>query len=157
MTGTGTQQLIKLFQDAEVGWVFEQDPEGTAARVLSEIRDTEDVLRASRMEPVQPSLLDEMFREGFRPLVQAFASPMSARIRAMVYCILTGGEVVSLEYRFQRRKRSSLKVEVEMPSGELITFRSRQFWDFEVLRHLGMMKADGQPVIDGYYPFRYGP
>ena len=88
-------------------------------------------------------------------LVQTFASPMTAPIRAMVYCILDGAQVKAIRFD-SASGRAHLEVDVEYDSGEAATFTSDNLYDAEALRHFGLMKMGEAPVMDGYYAFRKG-
>ena len=159
MTDSRSQKLNELFNEADVGWVFSQEPESTAKRILQEMDEMHSVLNERQFIPIKSSILEQisLSSQGYKPLIQSFASPMSAEIRAMVYCILNGGEIISLECRYKRKSSSYVKVELEMPSGESLLFKSKEFWDFEALRHFGMMKVGGKPILDGYFSFKYNP
>ena len=91
-----------------------------------------------------------------KPLVQTFASPMTAPIRAMVYCILDGAQVKAIRFDYRFKARAHLEVDVGYDSGESATFSSDDVYDSEALRHFGLMKMGKAPIIDGYYAFRKG-
>ena len=47
-----------------------------------------------------------------------------------------------------------LAVLAQLHVGHTSRFESDDLWDAEFLRHLGLLKVSGRPVIDGYYAFR---
>jgi hypothetical protein len=154
-------QLALLFETADVGWVFDkstsgEEPAATAARMLQEMALVDRVL-ASKIGALHPKpLVDAIFSDSarLRPLIQAFASPVTAEMRAMIYCVLDGAEVVSIHLGYERKMRSGLRIVIEYESGLQAEFNSDDVWDFEVLRHFGTMKLWALPVVDGYYAFR---
>jgi hypothetical protein len=154
-------QLARLFETADVGWVFDpstfgEEPAATAARILHEMALVDRVL-ASKIGLLHPKpVVDSIFSDSARlkPLIQAFASPVTAEMRAMIYCVLDGAEVLSIQVTYERQAHADIRVVVEYESGLQAVFLSDDVWDFEVLRHFGTMKLGDRPVVDGYYAFR---
>ncbi len=71
----------------------------------------------------------------------------------MIYCLLQGAQVRSLQVNYEYCHSATLRVEVEVTPGETLPFESTELWDFEALRHFGLMKMGNKPVVDGYYSF----
>lgn len=148
--------ISDLFARSGVGWLFDTDREQRVAQVVKETHEVAEELERRFGRAPNPPLLSQMAAEpvALKPLIQAFAVPMTTAMRAMVYCILTGASVRHISYEYEYRRRSRLVVIVEFDSGEASTFESDDLWDAEVLRHFGFMKLGGEPVVDGYYAFR---
>jgi hypothetical protein len=157
MTGAMARkdQLARLLAAARAGWVIEgEDRESRLEGILNEV----DALagRLSALIGLSGDLLDEMEREigALAPLAESFASPMSADIRAAVYVLLRGGELRSLTYEYDRLARSRLFLRIATWERRELEFESNELWDAEILRHLGLMKMGGRPLVDGYYAMR---
>lgn len=150
------RQLREVFDLCDVGWVFSAEPSTQAERVFREMQEVDKALRERvphrRLAPLADAILEDVTR--LKPLVQTFASPMTTPIRAMVYCVLDGAQVLSITFDYEFKSRSRLKVEVEYETGERAGFESDDLWDAEALRHFGLMKLGDAPVVDGYYAFR---
>jgi len=148
--------LRTVLEAAGVGWLVpDDDADDVAARVLQEIAELEDYLR-DRLG-VDTELLADFDRdERLAAVVQTFASPMTTAMRAMAYAVVTGGRVETLDVRYRYGREVALRVEVAMPEGGSLEFASDELWDFQALRHFGLLKAGGRPVIDGFYATRWG-
>lgn len=156
MSAQRISQLTALLQGAGAGWILDEEPEARAQQILNEIDAVEQCYHRTFGRTLDPPLWEQLCTEarGLKPLIQSFASPMTTPIRTMIYCVLDGASIKSLRYVYDAEQKSELAVEIEYPSGERATFTSDDLWDAEVLRHLGLMKASGRPVVDGYYAFR---
>jgi hypothetical protein len=150
--------LAELLAKAGVGWLLEGKPT-TEQRVISkqiadEIRLVEAECRARLKRPID--LRDIMTTDvtTYTPLIQTFATPMTAPIRAMVYCVLSGARIRRLSYAYEERQSSRLKVIVAFADDREHEFDSAEHWDAEVLHHFGIAKLGERPLLDGYFAFR---
>lgn len=152
------QQLRDVFEQCDVGWVFDEHASERAKQILLEMREADRVFSDKIGRLLDPPLAKAIPADVARlkPLVQTFASPMTAPIRAMVYCILDGAQVKAIRFDYRFKALAHLEVDVEYDSGEAATFASDNVYDAEALRHFGLMKMGNAPVIDGYYAFRKG-
>lgn len=144
-----------LFESAGVGWALGVDRGGKApAQILAEMEDVEEELE--QRIGTRPDLLAELHSdpELMRPLIESFAAAKTAPIRTMIYFILKGASVKEVKFHYLAKQQCSLVVTIRLLSGEEETFESDESWDAEVLRHFGLAKAGGRPLIDGYYTFR---
>jgi len=82
--------------------------------------------------------------------VLATASP---RMLVMVWRILHGMQVASVEMEYQARSKFHLRVRLSSPDDPAGTeqYESTDIDDAVVLRHLGVMKMNGHPFFDGFY------
>lgn len=151
------QEIADLLRASDVGWLLEGKPEAERRVILAEIAQA---IRAAEQECEQrlghsvdlnAAMCDDP--ESFKPLIQTFVLPMTAPIRAMVYCVLSGARIRHLSYTYEAEQMSHLKVTVAFPD-QSIDFESAEHWDAEVLHHLGFAKVGNRPLIDGYYAFR---
>lgn len=157
MTQEEMNRVVSTFETAGVGQLFSEEREARVARALQDIAAVQAHYERKLSRPMQPSLLEQLEAEpsAFKPLIQAFASPMTLEMRTMIYCVLKGAAVEHVSYDYAAQSRSLLRVELELPSsGERVSFQSDEVWDYEVLRHFGTAKQGGRPLIDGYWAFR---
>lgn len=160
MTFARTTELVTVFVNSNVGWWINTDTDERIAQVVKECAaiDGELANRFPRLFPKNRNSLVERLVDdaaALKPLIQTFASPMSSSYRAMVLCVIEGANVLSMTVDYRYAQRSRIVVEVEFHgTGESSSFSSDDLWDFEVLRHFGLMKMSGRPAIDGYYAFR---
>ncbi len=152
------EQLRTIFGLCDVGWVFDMGAEERGRQILREMVEVDQAFAGTFGRPLDPPLERAIAADvtRFKPLVQAFASPMTAPIRTMIYCVLDGAQVIAVRYEYVHRQISHLTVSIEFDSGENATFESGELWDAEALRHFGLMKMGEKPVIDGYYAFKKG-
>ncbi len=157
MTKEEMNRLVQTFEAAGVGWLFKDAREERIARLAQDIEAVQGHYEQKLSRQMQPSLLEQLEADtsAFKPLIQAFASPMTLEMRTMIYCVLKGAAVEHVSYDYSAQSRSSLRIELELPSsGERVSFQSDEVWDYEVLRHFGTAKKGGRPLIDGYWAFR---
>ncbi|HYO65530.1 MAG TPA: hypothetical protein VEU33_05560 [Archangium sp.] len=150
--------MRQLFDTAGVGWALKEGAETEARRYLQEIQAVQAEYERLLSEPLASPLFEQLVEESeaLTPLIQAFASPTSASIRVMIYCILKGAEIRRVHYAYELERRSHLTIDVELSDGRSLRFESEDLWDAEVLRHFGMTKRGGRPILEGYYAFRRG-
>jgi hypothetical protein len=148
--------LESLLHAAGVGWLLQEAKDTRLTQILNEMDELSTYLRDRQLSQT-PDLLQEAATEPteLRPLVQLFASPTSTTIRAMAYCVLRGADIQSVSFEYRLEQVAKLRIELSHPHarGSTIEFESDNLWDAEVLRHVGMMKRGGRPVLHGYYAF----
>ena len=100
------------------------------------------------------SLFEEHQKHPHRPkvLLQAVAFGCTPEILAMVWAVLQRAKIKHLAFGYERWQSSQLTCEVIFPDGSLHVFTGQDHWDTAVLRFAGLSKADGAPVIEGFYP-----
>lgn len=146
--------LELVLHAAGVGWVLQEDKDARLTQFLKEIDELSTDLR-QRLSPLPIDVLPEMASEPneLRPLVQLFASPTSTTIRAMAYCVLRGADIKSVRFEYEMRRTAKLRIVLTDNVHEELIFETDEIWDAEVLRHFGIMKSSGLPVLHGYYAF----
>jgi hypothetical protein len=150
-------QLVRTFEAAGAGRLFNEDREAALARAVQDIKDVQVLYEQKLSCRMQPSLLEQLKAapSAFKPLLQSFASPMTPEMRTMIYCVLKGAFVEHVSYDYTARSASRLEVSLKLPSSEeRVSFHSEEIWDYEVLRHFGTAKKGDRPLIDGYLAFR---
>ena len=148
-----SQRIEALFTRAGIAWALRGEHDDADATYLERITDLQT--EYSRRFGRDVEMLAEMERDtGLSPLVQSLAMPLTTEMRTMVYCVLRGGHIESLTYRFETESRSELDVVVKFADGESHAFASSEHWDALVLHQLGIAKVGDSPIIDGYHGFR---
>lgn len=151
--------LVQAFVASDVGWWIGTDQDARIQQLHGEVKDIEAEYRHRfpvESRSLRGRLIEQMVdqQDSLKPLIQTFASPMTNSIRAMVLAVLRGANVLNFSASYVYRQQSHLVVRVGFPTGEESEFTTDDLWDFEVLRHFGLMKISGLPAVDGYYAFR---
>lgn len=148
--------LEAVLKSADAGWLLESDREARLAAIASDIQHVQAEL--GKLPPPTAARVGaiRLAAPEMKPFIQCFAVPMTNRIRAMVYCLLEGAELVELQFAYRRKSSAHLVAVIELADGHKESFESHELWDAEVLRHFGLMKMGGRPVMHGYYAFRDG-
>jgi hypothetical protein len=141
------RQLQQVFEQCDVGWMFAQGAVERARQVLREMHEVDRVFFERFNRPLDPPVADAILADvtRFKALVQTFASPMTAPIRAMAYCLLDGAQLKAVRFDYRFKARAHLEIEIEYDPGEPVTFSSDDLWDAEALRHLGLVKRARHP------------
>jgi hypothetical protein len=88
-------------------------------------------------------------------LLQAAAFHCSPEMLAMMWMVDTGADIAEVDVRFRTKKECQLNVTIHVGySDNAVRFSSDQVWDLAVLRFVGITKADGEPLLEGFYPLR---
>jgi len=148
-------KLAALLEACGVGWLLAEHRDERLDQIALEIAQLSNEL-TQRLAPAKIDVWSEMMSEpmALKPLVQMFASPTSGTMRAMVYCVLRGMEIVSIDFSYRAKRAVSLTVSVQHDvTGQEHTFTSDLVWDAEILRHLGIMMMGKKPILHGFYAF----
>lgn len=153
---SGNVEWSRLFADAGIAWAADSFSQDDWRPLIEEIQATEAELRPLGARWFSGDLAREMEEdpEGLRPILQSFASPMTSRMRALAYLLVRGARLLSLRFEYQFREQAMLEARVDLGGDSPEVFRSEELWDAEVLRHLGLLKISGAPVMEGYYAFQ---
>jgi len=89
-----------------------------------------------------------------RAFLQAVASSSSPTMLVMVWRILQGMNIKSVDMRYRMEESFSLDVTLSSPytGGSDETYQSGDIDSAALVRHLGIMKTNGKPIFDGFYP-----
>ncbi|MBI4817408.1 MAG: hypothetical protein HY791_14195 [Deltaproteobacteria bacterium] len=148
---------LELFKEADVGFVFAGvDAVECSHRIERELAEVDSFYLERIGQALQPPLSHAVFEQfdKLRPLIQTFAAPITTEMRAMVFCVLDGARVSEIQFEYVFMQDLKLRVTLEYGEYGAIVFRSTDALDVEILRHFGIMKVSGLPVIDGYYSLR---
>jgi hypothetical protein len=150
------EQIVSTFGQAGVGWLFtNENRTQQVQRIVREFERVESLL--SRRQIPARHLLKRCIENPaeMAAFIQAFASPMTAEVRAAVYLIVTGATIEQLRLDYQRASAAQLQLVLKTPEGRRLSFQSKELWDFEICHHFILAKADDKPMIDGYYAFKF--
>jgi hypothetical protein len=156
MPTTDIDALATVLEQSGVGLLLNQDRLGRLNQIAQEVHEASQEI-ASRIGSPGFDLLGEMQHDtsALKPLIQLFASPTSKEMRAMVYCVLRGMEIKTIDFSYRFKSAVSLSVKLEHNvTGEPLVFLSDVVWDAEILRHIGIMTMGQRPVLHGFYAFR---
>lgn len=149
------ENLARLLEASGVGWLLQEERDVKLRQISVELTTLSDEL-SRRLAPAKIDAQGEMLKEpeALKPLVQMFASPTSCAMRAMVYCVLRGMEITSIDFSYRLKQTVTLTVSVQNDAtGQVLTFESDLVWDAEILRHLGIMAMGKKPILHGFYAF----
>ena len=113
--------------------------------------DTSFGYRALR-RATRGQLLDKI-----RAFLQAMGTTASAEMLLMVWRILQGSRIRSVEMHYQEQQSFSLVVVLAGPGeerDELETYRSEDINDAALVRHFGITTVNGHPLFDSFLPMR---
>jgi hypothetical protein len=87
-----------------------------------------------------------------RVMLQAVAFLCTPEMLAMMWMVLLGSSIKTLNYTYEQRRASRLTVEIILP--DRVThqrFESEDHWDTAILRLAGISKVDDAPLIESFY------
>lgn len=116
-------------------------------------------LADERLGPNAPNLSDATLVAEYRRnpqkvrgFFQALGLSNTAEMLLMVWRILQGMEIKTVELQYTRQDSFRLGVILESPYGEEdAPYGSDNIRDFALLRHVGILELGNQPVFDGFY------
>ena len=88
-------------------------------------------------------------------MLQGIASAWSPEILVMVWMVLYNATIEAVEFSYRERSSFEMKVTLRWRDQPLkMEFISQDIFDASVLRHFGIMKADGDPLFHDIVPMR---
>ena len=92
-----------------------------------------------------------------RALLQALGS-LTPDMTATAWRVINGEPIASLDLHFESGKQFHVKVAVQNSfTDEIRSVESSEVEDATFLRHVGIMRLDNEPVLDGYFPLDSSP
>jgi hypothetical protein len=140
---TGQDQLLRLWN---------RDNGRQLRKIAAGLKDF--IREYQRRFKETPDILGLM--EENRPKARSFfhydTLRASREMKIMVWRLLMGGEIGSVDFRYRTGKQSSLRVQLLSLEGRRETYESTDTLDFRVLRHFGLAAlGSGQVYLQGYY------
>ncbi|MBI4580709.1 MAG: hypothetical protein HY718_13465 [Planctomycetes bacterium] len=162
MTAQEDDALRRLIRSAGEEWLIESpEPSDKVLAGLRSAIDEVNRLAAERLGRSSPRIdVDSLVREQernphkVRAFLQALGSTESPEMLLMVWRILEGRGIQSVHLEYRLQKTFSLHVCLQSVHGEPDEkYKSANVYDAVLLRHLGIMTMDNEPILDGFYPF----
>jgi len=131
-------------------------------------RDYQKKFAGADAAPSLPKQLDKWFAldeyaanpHKTRAFFQAYASYCSPEMLIMVWRVLLGASIKSVELNYNdggQITSFSLSISIVAPQCQnLESYSSTKIADASVLRHLGIMEIDNKPIFDGFYALNLG-
>jgi hypothetical protein len=157
-TSTNPNKVATAFESTGCTWVLKRsDRDVILAQAAREIDEfiaayTE---RFKGAEPPDPFALVEANPDKAAAFFQTFTGVLiSAEIRVMAWQLIMGWEINSVQFSYDRGKEASFRIDLDSPPPlpvQTERFESRNLWDYQVFRHIGLLAINGKPILDGYY------
>jgi hypothetical protein len=163
MTMTAPDPFEQLIRDAGQGYLIDwYAPKTEALAHLRQLLGAADRWAHSRLGAKVPRLTPEHLIQEYQHnphKVAAFLQVLnsaSPEILVMVWRILQGMRVDGIELEYQAQSVFRLRMRLSSPyeQGEQEQYESTNIDDAVVLRHLGIMKTNDQPLFDGFYALK---
>jgi len=162
MTTKDLQTLEQLLRQNKLDWLIDMYAPPTSAMTAHFDKLKELVhyygSRFGTTDELSPDNLRAEYDRNpqkIRAFLQAFSVCRSLEMLSMVWRVLSGDIVQSVELKFQKSRRFLLKIRLKEPnSGEFQDFVSTNIDDTILLRHFVPMYVDDRPQYMGIYPVR---
>lgn len=90
-----------------------------------------------------------------RAFLQALEETSNVGLLVMVWRIIHGDTIMSIDMRYVERETFELVIRLEDPAtGDESCYRSQDNDDAVLLRHIAVMKINDMPIFDGFYALR---
>jgi hypothetical protein len=153
---TKPSDVADAFEKTGAGWILQ---DAHKEQILTKVaRDVDEFIAACQQKfnvtPEPFKLLNENPAKG-TGFFQAFTGPPhSIDMRLLIWDLLMGAEIMSVEFSYKKDAEPTLTVETKTAYGEEHQFHSNNLWDFRIFRHIGLLGVGNQVILDGYYGLR---
>ncbi|HRX87126.1 MAG TPA: hypothetical protein P5572_19035 [Phycisphaerae bacterium] len=162
MSSQQPDRFEEIIRNAGESWLI--DSFASRDQALSHLRKrlTEvQACAASRGGSAPASRIDEHVliatyttnRERVRAFLQALGTVSTPEMLLMVWRIQEGWAIASASMEYVQEQNFQLCVQLAWPDRNLgpEDYKSNDIDDAALLRHLGILKIDDKPVLDGFY------
>lgn len=157
-----TEDILRNFEAFDSPWstpLAQKDLKAIAAKLNQDLEDIQAHINQRIDDGTPPVRLEPLFKgepkthtSKQKAFLQTFTLSVSNEMIAMVYFIaIENAEIKALTVNYICKKSFALNIELALPSGKKISFRSDNIWDIEVIRRLGVMKMNDKPLFAGYF------
>lgn len=165
MTTSTSRTLEDVIRDSGEMWMLDQFP--SREQGLNHIRTTIEAVRqaaharglSAQKMPSEEGLVREYGRNPahVRAFFQALSGTCTPQMLLMVWRILQGVSIkaVNLSYGYQGSFSASIVLQAIDGTNDP-PYESTDIFDFALFRHLGILKIDGKPVLEGFYALQLG-
>ena len=163
MSTSALSPLENAIRESGEGWLIDRyvPPEKAIEHLRSVLHETGAQARqrfgASAPDFSEETIANEFARhpQQVRGFFQALGGTRTPDILLMAWRILQGMKVKDVQLAYRRQQLFELRVVLESPDGkEDRPYVSQKIQDFALLRHIGILELGGQPIFEGFYPFR---
>ena len=158
---SSTDSFERIIREAGQGWLIDwYAPKDQALPALRQTLATADARAQARLGRNAPRLTPEVLvaeydRNPHRisAFLQVLGSVTTPDLLVMVWRIIQGMSISELRVNYRSEDRFEMSVLLTSPYGDHDEpYESTNIDDSVILRHLGVMKMDGLPIFDGFYP-----
>jgi hypothetical protein len=163
MSTASLSTLEEVLRHAGEGWLIDSFSPSEEA-MLHIIQTLEAVQQVARMRLggnapnfSESALVHEYQRnpQKVRGFFQALGGTRTPEMLLMVWRIIQGMEVQTIQMNYLRQQSFEVRVILESPYGEgEELYTSQNIHDFALFRHIGIMEIGTAPVFDGFYALR---
>ena len=163
MSTSPPTNLEEAIRQSGEGWLI--DMFALPSEAVNHLRRTLEAVRREatvRLRSNAPNLTEEAIVAEFgrnpvrvRGFFQALGGTRTPQMLLMVWRIMQGMEIKTVELSYARQRSFQLSVTLESPYGEEDQpYVSTSIQDFALFRHIGTLEISGGPVFDGFYPLK---
>lgn len=157
------EPLVNVIRTCGEDWLLDWFPGGEAEAIAhlrgmldkASRRYKERYAQRNRITPISESaLFDEAKANRHRAtaFLQALGETSNPELLVMVWRILHGDTIKRVELMHLHGQSFRFRAVLESDDGLTQDYESSDIEDAALLRHLGVLKIDNQPVFDGFYP-----
>lgn len=154
----------ETIRDAGEGWLIDSSAPPEAAMI--QIQQTLAAVHQEaqrRLGDNAPNISEAMLLNEYprnpqrvKAFLQSLRGTRSPDMLLMVWRILEGMSVKSIQMNYRQKQTFELEVVLSSPGGEGDeSYTTTNIRDFALLRHVGILEFDGKPIFDGFYLFRF--
>ena len=164
MSVHSTGSLESLLRKCGLGWKIDghAPPEDAIPHIVRLLDAATDEAH-QRFGSAAPEFTEEAISAEYErnphkveAFLQVLGSVKSPSILVLIWRILQGMEIDTLDVQYQKQESFRLRVVLRSPydAESPETYESQDISDAVFLRHLGIAKVNDRPVFDGYYALR---
>lgn len=163
MTTSASRTLEDVIREAGEGWLLDRlPPPGGALQTLREKlnaiqQEARSRLHDSTLAPSEDVLVREYQTNPsqVRAFLQSLGGSRTPVMLLMAWRVVQGLSITKVEMDYQEGVSFFMKVVLRSDDGtEDPPYESRDISDFALFRHLGILKIDDNPVLNGFYALR---
>lgn len=166
MSVNSTSTLEQLLHECDLGWMlhrFASDPSESLAAIRDILGRTNEAARrrlgeeAPQLDDTLLAAIHEKNPHKVEAFLQALASTQNPEMLVMTWRLLHDAQIDALALTY--RASETFHMRIELPPGKDDTpdiYESGNITDLSLLRHIGITKVNGQPLLDGFYALRLG-
>jgi hypothetical protein len=150
---TSTEAVERAFDATGCGWILEMSArESILKQVALELDEfIEEYTRRFNQAPDPFGLIDENPQKAAAFFETFTNPPISLEMRLAVWRLIIGADIEAVRFDYRKGQGLEFVIQLAFRRSDPELYRGESLWDFEVLRHIGILSVDGKPILDGYY------